>query len=408
MGLTIAVTRKKCNICKSKRSQRYCLRNGKDICWICCNSKRISRDCPRECQYILKDTEDQTNHNIQAKCDSYNELINLHKLAIDRWIEIPEPQFDNQIPSQLVTTDEGKHKLQTYLESIPQHHPQIINYIRRKLKLPLKPISYNHFEDIAMRYLNKIIEQEWEETVEMMFDNKRYYDHDLYKENYLNRRSGNRILKKMNDYHIILSAISEKGDEALVYFEINGKYDLSINLIKQNDDWKVYFIMMGNPQFYYTLNELENQIVKYLSEKQYDEAYDKLRKVSEILVDSAEIFFLYGLYYSIKEDYRQARKMFLTAVEILPSSYDYRYNLAFTSQVSGEINLAKDMYRELLQEKPDDLKILNNLAVIHLNNKEINSAIAIWEKCLTIDSSFELAKKNLDRFSKLISTKTTS
>ncbi len=412
MGLEIAKLRKKCNICNSRRAQRYCLRKGKDICWVCCNTMRIDKQCPHECAYTIQTHTDQTVQPPKTKIDSYAEHINLILSEIDKWTELPEQYFGGQIPSEMAQTDKGKKVLEEYVDSINVIPPKTKIYLRKKLNLSPKKEKLDHYEDIAMQFLDLLFEQEWEKSIDLMSDNHRY-ENNLYRRNYIKRRSSNRLLKRVNEYHLIISAIAETGNEALAYFEINGKYDLTIHFVNENKQeteeinltgdkkWRIESLILGHPQIYYSLAEIERQISALLGQNKQKEAGEQLEKFVEILIDSKEIFALYGMYYAVKEEYAKANEKFLTSVEMDPKSYDNRYNFAFTSTMIGNQQIGKQFYEELLKENPQDLKILNNIAVIYLNDRHIDKALDTWRKCLEIDPKFELAKKNLDRFKDL-------
>lgn len=373
---------------------------------------RIDKKCPHECAYTVRTAADETGQPPKTKIDSYAEHINLISSEIDKWVELPEQYFGGKVPSEMAETAEGKKKLQEYVDNIKVIPPKTKIHLRKKLKLPTQKEQLDHYEDIAMQFLELLIEQEWEQTIDLL-SNSRRYKNNLYRQNYIKRRSANRLLKRISDYHIILSAISETGNEALVYFEINGKYDMTMHFVNENKQenekinisgdkkWRLESLILGHPQMYYSLAEVERQIYALLAQNKQDEAAKQLEKFVEILIDSKEIFALYGMYYAVKEEYDKANEKFLTAVEIDPQSYDNRYNFAFTSTMIGNQQIGKQFYEQLLKENPKDLKILNNLAVIHLNERQIDKALDTWRKCLEIDPKFELAQKNLDRFKDL-------
>ncbi len=92
MSIEIAAAKKKCNNCRNRRAQRYCLRKGKDICWDCCNGFRIDLKCPKECPYILQDN-DLIKTPLSAKVESITEHREMLKKYFDVWIHLPEAQF---------------------------------------------------------------------------------------------------------------------------------------------------------------------------------------------------------------------------------------------------------------------------------------------------------------------------
>lgn len=400
MGLEIAKLRKRCPLCKERRAQRYCLRNGKDICWACCNSKRIDKKCPYECSYTIQKNKEGEQQPLKTKIDSYTEHISLVTLEIDKWTELPEKQFNGKIPSKMAAAEEGRLELENYIDSLNRLPAKVVDHLRERLKLPGQKKEYTHYEDISTAYLDKVVELDWEGSIQLMSSKSRY-DNPIYKENYIRRRAGNRLLKRVTSYHIILSAISDKADEALVYYELNGKYDLTIHCVNEaenGEQWKVASLIIGHPQLFYGISEIEGQIYNHLYHNKLEEAATKLKSFSEMFIDSKEIFYLYGLYYTMQDDYQKGYEMFLTCAELDPKSYDYRYNYAFTAMMTGKQEKAKEIYKELLHEKPDDIKTINNLAVIYLKENNLLGAKKMWERCLEVDCDFKPAIDNLNKF----------
>ena len=51
----------KCPLCESRKAKRYCPAKGKEICAVCCGTKReVEIDCPRDCVYLQTGREYET------------------------------------------------------------------------------------------------------------------------------------------------------------------------------------------------------------------------------------------------------------------------------------------------------------------------------------------------------------
>jgi lipoprotein NlpI len=63
--------------------------------------------------------------------------------------------------------------------------------------------------------------------------------------------------------------------------------------------------------------------------------------------------------------------------------------------------MAKELYLELLETNPKDVKVLNNLAVIFEAEKNFKKAWDLIIKSLEIDPKFEMSLKNKERMSQM-------
>jgi len=400
LSIKIAEAHKRCRICSNYRAQRYCPRTGKDICWICCNDKRIDYKCPQECAYILQKGQgnDFENSIKKAKVDSFQELSRLTTRLFDHWCEVPSDLFKERIPAEMAQTEEGRQELEQYFSLISSYLILPERYLQRKLNVKINTGLENkeNYENFAAEYLEKLIAHEWEESINLLISKDKYKD-ELYRDNYIIRRSGNKLFKQISSYHIILSAISENRQEALVFYEINNKYDLSIVMGKDSEQWLVKELIVGSPSFYYGEREAIMLISGCISKQEMPKAKQYLDQYSEILIDSADIHYLNGLYHLLEKDYQTALKYYLTAVELDPDFYEYKYNLALIYQMLKNYQVAEKLYQELREQKSDDINVLNNLAIIYEDQGKKEAALELLEECLKQDPGAELAKKNIER-----------
>ena len=394
----------RCKICKTYRGHRFCLRIGKDICWHCCNEKRVDFKCPEDCKYSLRKEENKKGlFQYKTNADSQAEFFDLIKNEIKIWIRKPQQIFEGKIPIQMVETKEGREEIEKFFDQFPIEKLQSLSYLISELKLTnLKVITQKkNYEDIAGEFLDKIIEQSWEETVSFLMNKENYKNQD-YKKNYIKRISSNKIIKKITEYDLISSALSEDKKQALVFFEINGKYDMTVVLKAIKDSWKVSAKFFGKPELFNGENEAIQQVAVLLSKNELTKAFELLKKYSEIYVDSADFQYYWGLYYTFSQNSTKARKFFLNAVEIDPTFIEAKYNYAFVLHSENNIEQAKNLYKEIMEASPKEVKTLNNLASIYIDEQNLEEAKKLLEKCLEINKDYEVARKNLDRVNKLI------
>ncbi|MCK4695869.1 MAG: hypothetical protein KAT74_08910, partial [Candidatus Cloacimonetes bacterium] len=306
----------RCKICKTHRGNRFCVRIGKDICWFCCNERRVDFKCPEDCKYSLRKEENKTGlFHYKTNADSQAEFFDLIKSEIKIWIRKPQQIFEGKIPIQMAETKKGREEIEKFFDQFPFEKIQPLSYLISELKLTnLKVKSQKkNYEDIAGEFLDKIIEQDWEDTVSFLLNKENYKNQD-YKKNYIKRISSNKIIKKITEYNLISSALSEDKKQALVFFEINGKYDMTVVLKAITDSWKVSAKFFGKPEIYNGENEAIQQVAVLLSKNELTKAFELLKKYSEIYIDSADFQYYWGLYHTFSQNSIKARQFFLNAV----------------------------------------------------------------------------------------------
>ncbi|HHE37005.1 MAG TPA: hypothetical protein ENL20_00315 [Candidatus Cloacimonetes bacterium] len=247
-----------------------------------------------------------------------------------------------------------------------------------------------------MQFLNKIIEQNLEETISFLYQKDRYQE-KKFRENYLNRLKSNKIIQKMTNYDLISSARTKDRKQFLVYFEINRKYDLTLFLLQDKDKWKIHKKILGKPELFNGEKEAYEQVAVLLSKNKLGNAYELLKKYSSIYLDSADFQYYWGLYYSFQKNNDKAARFFFNAIELDPDFVEAKYNYALMLHAEKKIEEAKILYREILKSAPEEPKTLNNLASILIDEKEFETAKKLLEKCLKVAPEFEIAKKNLER-----------
>jgi len=389
----------RCKICKVNRGNRFCLRIGKDICWQCCNEKRIDFKCSDACRYSLQKTE---TFEYKTNTDSKKEYEDLLKKSIERWMNISQEIFQNKIPREMLKTEEGKKEIEDLFLRLNITNPILLNLFNVIFKLDNpKAISKKEtHEDIAQKYLDKIIEQDWQATIQFLYRN-RQYENQEYRKNYLKRLSTNNILKKLTDYELISSALSEDRKQALVYLDINRKFDLTLRLGLDGENWKIDSKIFGKPEICNGENDAIKQVAMLLAKKDFSKAFTLIKKYSSIFVDSADFQYYWGLYYTFTHNNKKLKEHFRNAVEIDPTFVEAKYNLAYVYHSEGDIEKAKQLYYEIIKISPEDIKSLNNLGSILIDEGKHKEAKQFLQKCLKIDKDFEIARKNLKRLEEL-------
>ncbi|MCD4817857.1 MAG: tetratricopeptide repeat protein [Candidatus Cloacimonetes bacterium] len=351
------------------------------------------------CKYTLKKNK---NFTIKARVDSHTELIDLLKNEIDFWITNPQQIFSNKIPLQMVEYEAGKAELTKFFINlkIPEDVP--IKYLIKRLNmngLTFNKANIKSLETYAFEFLDKIIVQNWENTIADLYFSKNY-DNPDYQKNYLDRISKHTLLKKMTRYELISSSLSENKQEALVHFEFNSKYDITLIMRLLDNKWKVFQKIFGEPSLYIGENESIRQIAVLLSKKDLGNVFPLLTKFSNIFPDSADFQYYWSMYYTISGHKDKSLVFLKNAMEMDPNFIEAKYNYAFILHTENRLSEAEKYYKEIL-EIADDANSFNNLASIYIGKGKYKEAKILLDKCLKLKPDFNVAQKNLDRLNKL-------
>jgi tetratricopeptide (TPR) repeat protein len=351
----------------------------------------------------LKQQQESEIFSLKTNADSNSEYRDLMRKQIERWILLPQDIFAGETPAELAATETGRQQLQDFFSQFQPNELVPLNYLYKKLNLNYPAEWDKPREDqeyIAKIFLEKLISQDWEETIDLLFLNQQYSD-PAYKENYLERLQQQKIVKKMTEFDLISSALNKEQDQALVFYQINGKYDLTLLMRKRDDEWKVGAKIFGQPEIYTRENEALKQVASLLSKNQLAHAYETLRKYSNIFVDSADFQYYWGFYYLLSKMEKKAQKFLFNAIVIEPAFFDAKALYATSLIGEKRYDEAKKLYDEILQIYPEEIKSMNNLASIHIQQKNYPEAEKLLLRCLEIDENFEYAQKNLDKLQEL-------
>lgn len=385
----------KCAICKKNKAHRFCFRKAKGICWQDCNEMRVDGKCPEECEYTIQQTDDL---QMKTKADSIMEYRDLLEKQMDRWIMLPQKVFNNEIPKIMSETKDGKKRICAFLNQFNINPIVPLSYLKEKLSLDnLKVFSQpENYEDVACRFMQLIVTQEWEKTIPFLLNSENYAELELRK-NYLNRISSNKIFLKTSEYFLISSALSEDKKKALVYFGLNGKFDLTLLLQNMENVWRIEQKILGKPEIANSESQADQQIAVLLSKNNMSDAFELLKKYSSIYVDSADINYYWGMYYMFSNNTKKAVGYLLNAVEIDPGFLEAKTLYATSILQEKQTAKAKKLFKEIIEQNPKEIKSMNNLASIYIEEGKKEKAKDLLEKCLEIDPNFIYAKKNLQK-----------
>ena len=354
-------------------------------------------ECPSECKFTIKQSSEKEQlilNNYSESIAEQQELTNLH---LKKWIKTQNLLFKNMSPLEFSKLENGKNKINQFLEKYESKLKSTLNYnyVREKLAIPIKKkIQLNH-EDAAEKFLNLVVTYDYEETISLL-TNQEIYKNDEFQKNYIRRNLQIKAFKAIKEFELIRSALSKEQDQAIVEFEINGKYPLSIVLKKLNNQWKVWKKVFGESEIVLSENEFIQRVAYKYARQNFDGAYSDLKKNLKIFPDSPDLHYYFGIYYSTKGKIDETKQHFFNAMELDPEFVEAKYNYAFIFQSEGKMEKAKEIYEQILEQK-EDVKTLNNLAVIYEQEKSFEEAKVLLKKALELNPNFELAKKNLER-----------
>ncbi len=391
--------KKKCKICKTKTGTRFCMRKGFDICWEDCNILRVDEQCPNECEYHLQSSEIM---QLKGKSDSQMEYIDLLKKQMALWITKPQKIFNDQIPITMAESSEGKKKIEEFLNQFKINPIVPLNYLKERLSLDELKVDSTPktYEDQALEFMQHLYTNEWEKVTSFMINNE-YWQSNKLNDKFVARIAANKVIKKISSFDLISSALTKEKDQALVYYDVNNKYDLTINLKLINNSWKVRSIIIGKPELFNSESEAIQQVAILLSKNESTKAYELLKKYSSIYISSSDFEYYWGLYYTFNKNQTKAEYHFLQAMILDPTFVEAKYNYAYIQHSNGDLEKAINLYYEILKEAPNEPKTLNNLASILIDKKKYEEAEKLLKKCIENNSKFEIAQQNLERLEKL-------
>ena len=362
-------------------------------------------DCPEKCKYALKQDSDKKQLLLKNFSESVEEQQHLMDLALKEWAKVKNKDFENKTPREFSETEEGKKKLQTLFDKHEEGLQSQMNYnsLRELLSIPIKRKQTPNHEDVAKQFLSFCADFDYEKTIPLLVNHDLYKD-EKFKSNYIKRNAQLKQLTTLKKFDLIRSALSQYQDEGVVEFEINGKYILSIVLTKINGKWYVRQKIFGESGLLLSEKDYIRQVANKFTQQNFSQAYKETKKWLNTFPDSPDLYYYLGVYFSTEGKLKEAKESFFNAMELDPNFIEAKYNYGFMFQAEGNLNKAKKIYEEILLRK-EDVKTLNNLAVIYEQEKEIEGAFALLKRAIQLEPNFEPATKNMERISEIVEKK---
>lgn len=135
--------------------------------------------------------------------------------------------------------------------------------------------------------------------------------------------------------------------------------------------------------------------VAYGQNKQYDKAFDFLKKAIELDSASDDAYTNMGLFYSKMGNYEKSREMLQKAIAIDSTNEKAYFNLGNDYADAGDFHTAIEFYQKALKVNPKLVIAMNNMGNSYGAMKEFTNAREIFMKALQIDPFNEEAKYNL-------------
>ena len=143
-----------------------------------------------------------------------------------------------------------------------------------------------------------------------------------------------------------------------------------------------------------SFEELSRKANKYLEKNNLEQAYPLISVMAECVSATIHTILTAGLIALSLNKKEEAGEYFRKAVAIDTNNYDANYNLALFTIGEGQYAEARELLEHLVTNHPRDAKLYNDLAVVELNLNQYNSARENWEKALTIDPNYTMARDN--------------
>ena len=383
---------RKCAKCKTHIEQRYCLREDKHYCWVCCNNIRVDHKCPKECGY--KSTDPKKLNQVQIKTDTISELNDFMEKYIQAFLTKPSELFDDQIPIQIKDTPQGKELLIKKLSSLKFNKTMASIYEKHlRINLNSKNMPYKkNCEDVGREFFLTIGEQDWLSV-------KKYFtpNAEITINKFITRLQKSKDLINLEHFLFVQTGISKDGKSAFSTAEINFSDHISLFFSNIDDDWLIYNIIFGEVNLLYSEVDTIKHIAEALSKAEYDKSLQLLTQAEKIYYLSSDIQYYWGLYHSLTGDADMALQAFKDAGDLGTDFAAAFYNQAFIHHAKNDLEQAKFLYKKTLEIDNKNLNALNNLGTICLYEKNLDEAKEYFQKCLAIDPNYNYAKENLDK-----------
>ncbi len=149
---------------------------------------------------------------------------------------------------------------------------------------------------------------------------------------------------------------------------------------------------------------LKRELGTWLTQaNQQDEALKQLRSAAQQWPEDPRLHTVLGLALAHFGHFEKSLEEFTLALELDPQHYISRYNAALILLKTNQIEAAQANFQQCLQQKPDDVLVLNNLAVISLDHEQKpQQAMDYLNRALSLAPNHPLLRRNAERVKKLI------
>ncbi|NLK50177.1 MAG: tetratricopeptide repeat protein [Candidatus Cloacimonetes bacterium] len=384
----------RCRICHSERGNRECPRRNKTIGWHCCNEMRVDLKCPSSCSYAGTRDKEGKSPFPAFKSESTTEFVHAIKLYMDFWIHHPLAALDDNSPAAMAKDEPSK--LMDWLGSFRYPASFPMNYLLQKLGLPhQKDSDTDNPEYIAKSYLESVMIHDWQALRDMTINQDD--DNDLAIR-YQEIISAIPALNRIKHYEIIHAGIADDGITALVYLEVNHRYDWTMIFSNIKGRWLLRQQLAGNPSLFYAQNDVHKSLAEALGAGKDEEAWQVLEPRLPLYPDSADLRYYLALYWQLVKQMDKARVEYFNAMALDNDFYAPAFTLGALYLSENNSEEALHAFEHLALKHPDDSNILNNLGAALAGLGRIDEAKATWQKILQMEPNHMLAKKNLDRY----------
>lgn len=140
---------------------------------------------------------------------------------------------------------------------------------------------------------------------------------------------------------------------------------------------------------------LNNLGLAYLSNKEYEKAFNAFNQAIEIKPDFIQAALNLTCLYMAKENYSSAMDVLKKLLERTPNDISVLINLGNVYFKQKKFKDAKDIYRNIVKIEPKNITSRNRLALLNLIERKFEESISELRKCLQINNNLPAIYNNL-------------
>lgn len=133
----------------------------------------------------------------------------------------------------------------------------------------------------------------------------------------------------------------------------------------------------------------------YKKLKKYDKAINNLNKAKSISSFNSEIYYELGINYLFKDEMDIARKNFIRTIKLDDENLRAQLQLAVSHELMGEDFMAIDIYKTIIEKKPDYMMAYNHLASLYMEFEMFEDAAKLFYRALEIQPDYYRANLGL-------------